>query len=148
LPYLDDGACAKKFPSNFSRAWQCPNPVVSSELDPSVYELDSVPLAEANVDTWSLPAAGLPSDVPLCLFLIKRAAADDGSSPSAVHTKRLCSGGGESITFQTWSSSKFIAAGSAAGHLRRECGFGFDGSAQTVQQTVSFGASVLPRSPA
>jgi hypothetical protein len=133
LKYLDDSQCAKVFPSSFSRDWQCPNANAAAVNPPAGYEADSVPLAEAAVDTVSLEAAGVPTDVQLCLILVQRfdnasAAASSGGggggggTTTTLYNKRFCSGGGEQTSFETWSSSKFLAMGNAAGKLREECG--------------------------
>ena len=95
-------------------------------LDPAVWVSDSVALADAPVNTTALEAAGVPSDVQLCLFLVKRG--DDTGSDGGLRTRRFCSGGGEVESVETWSSSKFIAVGNAAGKLREECGLGLSAS--------------------
>ena len=108
LQYLDDSECAKVFPSSpVDRDFSCPV-FVSSPDDPSLlgYTPDSVPLSLAPVDVTSLEAAGVPSDIPLCVVLSKRVAGTEGNT--TLHTRRLCAGGGERESFETWSSSKVV----------------------------------------
>jgi len=62
------------------------------------------------VDNTTLPEAGVPTNVQLCLFLVKRVPSDDGGGGTSLATRRLCSGGGELVSFETWSSSKVRAA--------------------------------------
>jgi hypothetical protein len=70
-------------------------------LDPNVWVPDSVPLDQAPIDTTTLPSLGVRQDVQACLFLIKRIEGSDGNGTS-LRTKRICSGGGESTSFETW----------------------------------------------
>lgn len=116
LVYLDDSECNKVFPSSFDRDFSCPL-TTAAELDPAVWVSDSVPLVQAPVDNTTLEAAGVPADVQLCLILVKRLVAT-----GELRTRRLCAGGGERVSHETWSSSKFLAVGNAAGQLREECG--------------------------
>ena len=130
LKYLDDSKCAKVFPSSFSREWQCSVAAENNDVPSDGYEADSVPLSEATVDTTTLEAAGVPTDVQLCIILVKRTAEVGNGTGTVLYNKRLCAGGGESLSFETWSSSKFLAMGNAAGKLREECSpereFGLD----------------------
>lgn len=122
------------FPSNFSRDWACP--ATSEEnLDPAVWVPDSVALADAPVNTTALEAAGVPGDVQMCLFMLKRGLGGSGD----VRTQRFCSGSGEILSFETWSSSKFIAMGNAAGKLREECTNGVSSLGLDASVTYSSG---------
>ena len=62
------------------------------------------------VDNTTLAEAGVPTDVQLCLFLVKRVPSDGGGGSTSLATRRLCSGGGELVSFETWPSSKVRAA--------------------------------------
>ena len=116
------------FPSSFSRDWQCPNNINDNGLaDGSPggggggdggygFEADSVPLSEASW-TRRTRGGGRASDVQLCLILVKRVASN--SSGTTLYNKRFCSGGGERLSFETWSGSKFLAMGNAAEKLPR-----------------------------
>lgn len=139
LVYLDDSGCQKVFPSSFDRSFSCGlGSTDDSDLDPSVWVPDSVPLAQAPVDNTTLAAAGVPDDVQLCLVLVKRAA-----STGELRTRRLCAGGGDTVSFETWSSSKFLAIGNAAGALREECTDGA-GLGLEANSTYSSGACTTP----
>jgi hypothetical protein len=110
LQYLDDKYCAKVFPGSFDRSWSCPLSLQSDDgLDPNVWVPDSVPLDQAPIDTTTLPGLGVRQDVQACLFLIKRIndmnnpkSSTTGSTTTSLRTRRLCSGGGDVDSVETW----------------------------------------------
>ena len=108
---------------------RCRSPLPLSPPPAKVWVPEGVPLSESAVDNTTLEAAGVPAGVQLCLFLVKRAAAGaapagaggvhaaDSAAASAndkLFTRRFCSGGGERLSFETWSSSKVGEARSVA----------------------------------
>lgn len=137
LQYLDDGKCAKKFPTKFSRDWQCE---VAHEKDiPAGFQADG-PLANVQVDTTSLANFVTDPDVNLCFILTKRVANTSAPSGYTLYNRYFCAGDySANDAFETWSSSKIFAMANAAGHLRSnesQCGsgnthnalFGLDGT--------------------
>lgn len=92
----------KVFPGSFDRSWTCP--IATNDtvyMDPEIWVSDKVPLDEAPIDTTTLMNLGIRQDVQACLFMIKRVQSSTNESTS-LRTRRLCSGGGDSVSFETW----------------------------------------------
>eukprot|EP01038_Epipyxis_sp_PR26KG_P011422 gene11422-15306_t len=115
LQYLDDSKCAKSFPSDFNRDWQCPIPYKSTPSKD--YQIDNQ-INNVNVDLSSLDEVILDNDVNLCVIVTQRVM-NPNTNKIDLYNKYLCAGDRSmSVPFETWSSSKIFAMMNAAGHLR------------------------------
>lgn len=101
LQYLDDGKCAKIFPSVVDREWICPIPVL--EKAPSDFQPDG-PLSHAIIDTTSLLKYINDSAINACIIVTKRVS--DASSQNGIRlfNKYYCAGESSAdIPYETWS---------------------------------------------
>jgi hypothetical protein len=99
LQYLDDGLCAKVFPSNFTRDFKCPNVY---QTIPSTYSKDLVAsLPERNnwVNESAFTNIPYANQVELAMILVKR----DLNGRPYFH---YVSNGRQANAYETWSSSK------------------------------------------
>ena len=100
LEYLDDAKCAKMFPKQLDRSWQCEVPA-STTLPGSDYQKES-PLNSVKVDTSTLSTVVTDSRVNLCAVLTKRVKEADGGV--VLYNKYMCAGDySASVGFETWS---------------------------------------------
>jgi len=121
LQYLDDGLCAKVFPSNFTRDFKCPNVY---QTIPSTYSKDLVAsLPERNnwVNESAFTNIPYANQVELAMILVKR----DLNGRPYFH---YVSNGRQANAYETWSSSKVFVVASAAGAMETACSFGLFGS--------------------
>jgi hypothetical protein len=118
LQYLSDGSCAKKFPGNFTRQWQCAT--ASSDPLPAGYFADTSNVSAIVINQTALRQPWIPFSerLDLSAILVRR-------SVGGVFY-RYVSNGNEHIPVETWSSSKIFAMADAAGTLQTNCSFGLD----------------------
>lgn len=101
LTYLDDAACQKIFPKEFSRDWQCPNSLVKSP--PEFYQAEGL-LSDMNVDTTILGDVITDPDVNLCIVLTKRVLNSTNNQGFSLYHRYLCAGDRSMNTgYETWS---------------------------------------------
>lgn len=111
LPFLDDRACAKRFPTNCSREWRCP--VLTHRAPPTGWA-SAAPLASVRVDTSVLASVPQLQAVRFAAVLVRRAA-------SGGVFYRYFGGPNYTQPFETWSSSKIFAMANAAVTVERQC---------------------------
>ena len=105
--FLNDRKCAKVFPS--APAGECSVAAYESEDDlPEGYLADG-PLSLANIDTLSKIVT---NGANLCVILTKRV-----KGSQKLFNRYYCTGG-DTLSHETWSSSKIFAMANAAGSLR------------------------------
>lgn len=112
LQFLDDRNCAKRFPVNISREWQCP--VSSSHAPPaSAGWAPAAPLGSVRVDSTTLGSVPQLQTVKMAAIAVQR------TSTGAYY--RYFGGPNYTQPFETWSSSKIFAIANAAVTVTRQC---------------------------
>jgi hypothetical protein len=105
----------KPYPSNFSRAWQCPNYCSDMPRDylPSNPHLNEVPVNNSLSDL--VPQVKNISNA--AVILVKRL-------PDGTPRFKYYGNGYENFAVETWSCSKIFSAMNGAGHMGGACGLG------------------------